>query len=36
MDGCFRKAYPTDLTDQQWSLIESILLAYFCCVPCLE
>jgi len=28
MDGCSRKAYPTDLTDEQWSLIEPILLAY--------
>jgi putative transposase len=28
MDGCPRKAYPTDLTDEQWALVEPILLAY--------
>jgi putative transposase len=28
MDGCPRKAYPTDLTDEQWALLEPILLAY--------
>lgn len=28
MDGCPRKAYPTDLTDEQWALVEPILVAY--------
>lgn len=28
MDGCPRKAYPTDLTDPQWALVEPILLAF--------
>ena len=28
MDGCPRKAYPTDLTDEQWALVEPILLAF--------
>jgi putative transposase len=28
MDSCPRKAYPTDLTDEQWALLEPILLAY--------
>ena len=28
MDGCSRKAYSTDLTDEQWALLEPILLDY--------
>jgi putative transposase len=28
MDSRPRKAYPTDLTDEQWALLEAILLAY--------
>jgi transposase len=28
MDGCPRKSYPTDLTDEQWALVEAILLAF--------
>src|SRR5262245_26179165 len=28
MDGCPRKAYPTDLTDEQWALVEPIIRAY--------
>ena len=28
MDGCPRKAYPTDLTDEQWALVEPVILAY--------
>lgn len=28
MDGSPRKAYSTDLTDEQWSLVEPIILAY--------
>jgi len=28
MDGCPRKAYPTDLTDEQWALAEPLILAY--------
>ena len=27
MDSCSRKAYPSDLTDEQWALLEPILLA---------
>jgi hypothetical protein len=26
MDGYPRKSYPTDLTDEQWALVETILL----------
>ena len=26
MDGYPRKSYPTDLTDEQWALVEAILL----------
>ncbi len=28
MDGCPRKAYSTDLTDEQWALVEPVILAY--------
>jgi putative transposase len=28
MDGRPRRAYPTDLTDEQWSLVEPVILAY--------
>jgi putative transposase len=28
MDVCTRKAYPTDLTDEQWALLEPLVLAY--------
>lgn len=28
MDGCPRKSYPTDLTDEQWALVEAIILAF--------
>src|SRR5207248_1399544 len=28
MDGCPRKAYPTDLTDEQWALVEPVILAH--------
>jgi len=28
MDGRSRKAYPTDLTDEQWALVEPMLLAF--------
>lgn len=28
MDGRPRKAYPTDLTDEQWALVEPVILAY--------
>jgi putative transposase len=28
MDGRPRKSYPTDLTDEQWALVEPIILAY--------
>jgi putative transposase len=28
MDGRPRKAYPTDLTDAQWALVEPVILAY--------
>ena len=28
MDACARKAYPSDLTDLQWALLEPLLLAF--------
>jgi putative transposase len=28
MDTCSRKAYPSDLTDQQWALLEPLVLAF--------
>lgn len=28
MDTCSRKAYPSDLTDEQWALLEPLLLAF--------
>src|SRR5260370_9286239 len=28
MNGCSRKAYPSDLTDAQWALLEPLLLAF--------
>ena len=28
MDTCSRKAYPTDLTDEQWALLEPLVLAF--------
>src|ERR1700729_3558642 len=28
MDGCPRKSYPTDLSDEQWALAEPIILAF--------
>src|SRR5438876_81237 len=28
MDACARKAYPSDLTDEQWAFLEPLVLAY--------
>jgi len=28
MDTCSRKAYPSDLTDEQWALLEPLVLAF--------
>src|SRR3954465_6065960 len=28
MDACSRKAYPTDLTDAQWALLEPLVLGF--------
>ncbi len=28
MDTCFRKAYPSDLTDAQWAILEPLVLAF--------
>jgi putative transposase len=28
MNGCSRKAYPSDLTDAQWALVEPLILAF--------
>ena len=28
MDGCARKSYPTDLSDEQWALAEPLILVF--------